>query len=156
MVALSVKVPSSELPLQQTRNKKLVEISPSEADSSAISNPHQAPDPQEPPKPEFFTFEHMHKKHNFKPEARRVGARSASMITGSALMSKSPFSRSHLMEGHSSALRGSTVSALETDSDYSNEEKRPITRISMSNRDYFAEALLTSRARDNSRSKSRN
>lgn len=57
-------------------------------------------------------------RHKFKSESLTPDL--ASEMEGIGRKRKIALSRSHI-EGHTSALRGSTISALETDSDYSNE-----------------------------------
>ena len=73
-------------------------------------------------------------------------------------MSRSPFSRSHNIDGHSSVQRGSTAAALETDSDFSNESgsnynhgTKNIIRSPHHVQSSFAESRQSARGRDTAR-----
>lgn len=100
---------------------KFGELSPSDGNSSAWSVEPQKANYQPIKEPQYFTFDtHDSRKrirHKFKSESLTPDM--ASEIEGIGRKRKSALSRSHI-EGHTSALRGSAISALETDSDYSN------------------------------------
>ncbi len=63
----------------------------------------------------------MSAKKSYRENERSLSSQASSALGARLGASRSPFSRMHNIDGHSSVQRGSTAAALETDSDFSNE-----------------------------------